>query len=266
MGFRVELGIYRGPMDLLLYLVRKQELDLMDVPIARVAEQYIEHLSVLEQLNADEVGEFIELASMLLEIKSQMLLPSAGEEIDTLDDPRDQLVERLLEYKRYKDAASMLDERSRAWQLRCVRVSDDLPPRSVDLVTQPIQELELWDLVSAFGRILRDNQATQPSNIVYDGTPIHVYMRRIHERLLRERQVSLSEMFEPRMHKSAIIGVFLAILELVRHHCVRAEQAQLHGEILVVPGEELSEQVDFSDVGTYGGRAAAEAELPETSR
>ena len=258
MNFRVELATYRGPLDLLLYLVRRQELDVGEIPIASLAEQYIQYLGVLNELDVEGVGDFVETASILLEIKSQMLLPQGGEEVETLDDPRDELVQRLLDYKKYRDAASLLDEQSRAWQQRYARQANDLPPRQVDLETQPIHEVELWDLVSAFGRILRESQAVQPSSILYDDTPVHVYMQRIHQRLLRRGSLSLSSLFEPGMHKSAIIGVFLAILELVRHHCVLADQPELHGEILLLPGEEFDGASSFSASGQDGCDARGE--------
>jgi segregation and condensation protein A len=266
MNFRIDLDSYRGPLDLLLYLVRKEEIDLFDIPVARITDQYLEYLSLLQVLNVDDVGEFIELASQLLEIKSQLLLPHGDEEVAPLEDPREGLVERLLEYKRYKDSASMLDERSRSWQQHCPRLANDVPPRRLDPADQPIRELELWDVVSAFGRIMRDNLATQPSNIVYDDTPIHVYMERLYERLRRGETVCLSQMFEPRMHKSAMIGVFLAILELVRHHCVRTEQSGLYGEILVLPDHNFPQSPDFSQADNYGGRRHDQPDSPSQVR
>jgi segregation and condensation protein A len=239
MDFRVQLDVFRGPLDLLLFLVRKHEVDIREIPIALVTEQYLAYLDVLQQLNVDDVGDFLELASTLVEIKSQHVLPHGGEETETWDDPRDDLVQRLLEYKQYKDAASMLDERSRDWQRHYPRLASDLPPRQLDPAGQPIREVELWDLVSAMGRILRESQAVQPQAIIYDETPIQVYMQRISEKLADSRRVAFSDMFEPGMHKSAIVGVFLAVLELVRHHGVRAEQDDLHGEIWIVPGDDF---------------------------
>ena len=239
MDFRVQLDVFRGPLDLLLFLVRKHEVDVRDLPIALVTEQYLAYLEVLQQLDVNEVGDFLDLASTLVEIKSQLVLPRCGEETESWDDPRDELVERLLEYKKYKDAASMLEERSRDWQQHYARLASDLPPRQIDPAGQPIREVELWDLVSAMGRILRESQQVQPQAIVYDETPIQVYMLRIHHKLVEERRAAFSDMFEAGMHKSAIVGVFLAVLELVRHHNVRAEQNDLHGEIWIVPGEEF---------------------------
>ena len=176
MDFRVDLNVFRGPLDLLLYLVRKHEVDILDIPIALIAEQYLAHLAVLEQMNVNAVGDFLALAAWLIEIKSQQVLPRSDEVQEELEDPRQELVQRLLEYKRYRDAASMLEERTRAWQDHYSRLSSDLPQYPRNPAEEPIREVELWDLVSAFGRIIRENVATRPSNIVYDDTPIHVYM------------------------------------------------------------------------------------------
>ena len=111
--------------------------------------------------------------------------------------------------------------------------------------------MELWDLVSAFGRIIRENVATKPSNIVYDDTPIHVYMERIYGRLVERGQMAFSDLFDAGMHKSALIGIFLAVLELVRHHRVRVEQNDLFGEIWVLPDRNCGQPLDLSDVDDY---------------
>ena len=172
----------------------------------------------------------------------------------------------MLEYKKYKDAACLLEDQSRDWQQHYPRLQNDLPSRKLDLGTQPIHELELWDLVSALGRIMRDKQVTKPSSIVYDETPIHVYMKRIHIKLVEEQRVSLSEMLEGGMHKSAMIGVFLAVLELARHHSVRTQQDELHGEIWLIPDKDFSADADFSNADSYGSRTINEDELPSKPR
>ena len=266
MDFRVDLTTFRGPLDLLLYLVRKHEVDVADIPIAQVTDQFLKYLDLLEQLDVDDVGDFIEMASTLLEMKSRLVLPSGDEETEELEDAREDLVQRLLEYKKYKDAASMLEEQSRDWQQHYPRLQNDLPTRKLDLGTQPIHELELWDLVSALGRIMRDKEVTKPSNIVYDETPIHVYMQQIHAKLVEEKRASLSEMLEGGMHKSAMIGVFLAVLELARHHSVRTQQDELHGEIWLVPDKDFSPDADFSTADSYGSRSITEDDLPSKPR
>ena len=238
MNFRVDLDIFRGPLDLLLYLVRKHELDVTDVRISAVTEQFLDYLTVVEQINVDAVGDFLEVASLLIEIKSRMVLPGEDEVADELEDPRQELVRRLLEYKQYRDAASMLEERSREWRERYPRAASDLPGRSLSPDEQPIQEVELWDLVSAFGRILKAKHAVPgPESIRYDETPIHVYMRQIDERLRREGRIAFTGFFEDTVHKSKLVGMFLAVLELVRHQHARAAQPELFGEIWLEPGE-----------------------------
>lgn len=261
MHFRVDLEVFRGPLDLLLYLVRKHELDIANIPIAHITNQFVSHIEVLEQLDVNAVGDFIEMAGILIEIKSKMVLPHAEEDDQSVEDPRGELVQQLLEYKKYKDAASVLEERSRSWQQCYTRQANDLPPRELDPADQPIHEVELWDLVSAFGRIMRAHDRVKPREIVYDDTPIQVYMQRLHQRLCEDGQIAFSDMFHSGMHKSALIGVFLAVLELVRHHHVDADQNATHGEIYLRTTEGFSE--DFSVAGSddYGSPATTENDL-----
>lgn len=251
MDFRVDLNVFRGPMDLLLYLVRKHEVEVCDIPIAPIADQFLQYISVIEQIDVNAVGDFLALAATLIEIKSQQVLPRADEVEDAVEDPRQGLVRRLLEYKKYRDAASMLEERSRAWQQHYPRLDCDLPTRSRDLADQPIEEVEVWDLVSAFGRIIREAEAAKPSSIVYDDTPIHVHMARIRTLLLERGQVAFSELFTRDMHRSKLVGIFLAVLELVRHHRVRVEQNDLFGEIWVLPDVNCAAPLTADDVDEY---------------
>ncbi len=155
MDFHVELADFRGPLDLLLFLVRKHEVEITEIPIAPITEQFLQYLEVLKELDVDGVGDFVEMASTLIELKSRTLLPRSEEVEQPLEDPRQDLVRRLLEYKRYKDAASMLEERGRAWQERYRRLATDDGSQKRDPAEEPIHDAELWDLVSAFGRILR---------------------------------------------------------------------------------------------------------------
>ncbi len=251
MDFRVDLDIFRGPMDLLLYLVRKHEVEIVDIPIATITDQYLEYLTVIEQLDVNAVGDFLALASCLIEIKSQQVLPRADEVEDEMDDPRKELVRRLLEYKRFRDAASILEERSRSWQQRFPRLANDLPGRPRDLAEEPIHEVELWDLVSAFGRIIRDTESIKPSNIVYDETPIRVYMDRTYAKLQEKGRLAFYDLFQTGMHKSTMIGIFLAVLELVRHDHALVEQNQLFGEIWLLARPDSSGPLDLLEVDNY---------------
>ncbi len=241
-------------MDLLLYLVRKHEVNVQAVAISRITQQYLDSLEALKELSVDDVGDFIDVASLLVEYKSRSILPTESEsDSESSVDPRDDLVERLLLYKQFKDAAGLLDEQHRHWQQRFTRVADDSPERKIELSDQPIKEVELWDLVSAFGRLLRDNAPPRAENIYYDETPIQVHMARIHSIITARGKVAFSELFEVAMHKSTMIGVFLAILEMVRHHDAITEQDGLNGEIWIRPGAGYKADLELTKVDDYGG-------------
>lgn len=248
LDFELELPIYRGPIDLLWHLVRKSEVDVADLSVAQITRQYIDFVEALAALNVDQVGEFIDFASQLVEYKSRAVLPTLDGEELVPEDPTEELVERLLEYKRFRDAASTLEDLGRSAQLRFSRQSIDRAESDIDLEAEPIRDVEIWDLIGAFGRILRERESPTMANIVYDDTPVTVYMERIRVRLKDVRQAVLSDLFAPGMHKSAMVGVFLAVLELARHHNVKTEQHDIHGEILITPGESFDESLLGVDV------------------
>lgn len=253
MSFSIALDEFRGPVDLLWFLVRRNEVDITRISLAQITHQFLEYLDVLKEIQFDNIGDFVEVASRLVELKSRSILPRPPEDDAELDqdDPREDLVARLLLYKEFRDAATLLEEQSASWQQRYARLQDDLPARVPDLAQQPIQTIELWDLVSAFGRVLREQRRLLPERILYDDTPIQVYMKRIHALLVERGRVAFTELFEPGMHKSALIGVFLAVLELARHHNVRTEQTDLHAEIMVVPGDGFSGDLKISEIDEY---------------
>ena len=256
MSFQVSHDLFRGPIDLLLYLVRRHEVEVTEIALAKLTQEYLEHIDVLKEISIDLVGDFIEVASHLVEIKAKALLPRNEFEEDDEDgveqsDPRTDLVNRLLLYKKFRDASSLLSDRAADWQNRFSRIADDLPPKQHNISDQPIREIELWDLVSAFGRVLRDNRPVEDANIIYDETPIHVYMERIHERIVKQRRVSFSELFELGMHKSSMVSIFLAVLELARHHGVVTQQDDLYGDLVVAPGDTFKEELDVSNIDDY---------------
>jgi segregation and condensation protein A len=236
--YRVELHEFSGPLDLLLHLVRRNEVDVIRLPIARITAQFLDFLEILQLLDLDLIGDFVVMASTLIEIKSRFVLPQPEEEIEdvaTDDDPRSELITRLLEYKRYKDAAYALDERAAEWQQRFPRLSDDRPVVGRDHAADPIREVELWDLVSALSRVLQRKVVEQTSAIRYDETPQAVYMDRIAALVRESGRLPFSTFFEGANQRSRIIGIFLAVLELLRHHGFRAEQPVAYGEIFVLP-------------------------------
>ena len=238
--YRVELDLFTGPLDLLLYLVRRNEVDVRELPIAALTKQFQEFLEVLEFLDLDLVGDFVAMASTLVEVKSRLVLPQPEDEeqpveTDGADDPRSGLVERLLEYKRFKEAATALEERAAEWQERYPRLSDDRPGAGRDPASDRIKDVELWDLVSALGRVLQRKEVDEQASIRYDDTPIQVYVDEICALVRREGEVRFTSLFDEETLRSKIVGMFLAVLELLRHHGFRAEQPVPFGEIIIRP-------------------------------
>ena len=269
-AFRVELALYNGPLDLLLYLARRQEVSLEELALSKVVQQYIDYLDLLKELDLADIGDFLELASTLIELKSQLVLPKAedeeeAEQQETIDDPQSELVERLLQYKEIRDAAGVLDEMAERWQSRYERMSDDLPRRRIDPGDQPIADLEIWDLVSAFGRIMRESAGPPQTEVIYDDTPIHVYMQKIHHRLADEERVALIDLLDTGVHKSAVIGWFLATLELTRHHGAAVEEDE-GGDIVIVRTNEYGDDLQVQEVDNYGHNGKVAHGLPSQPR
>jgi segregation and condensation protein A len=269
--FGVDLPCYHGPLDLLYYLIQREEMPLEEISLARITHQYADYLEILEALNLDEVGEFVDLASQLIELKAKVVLPQSEETIENAplesrDDALPHLVDRLIQYKRFRDAASLLDEQSRKWQLRYARQANDLPPRRIDVGETPIARVEVWDLVSAFGRILRARQKVVHHSIQYDDTPIHNYMHRIHRRVQTEKRVELQDMFEIGMHKSALVATFLATLEMTRHHGLAAIQETPDGPVFLQAGPDFPEELKVAEVDNLGRGIIENSNMPVIPR
>jgi segregation and condensation protein A len=236
MDYRIKLEAFQGPLDLLLYLVKRNEVDICDIPIKQVTEQYLAYIQVLEWIDVEQAGDFLVMAATLMEIKSKMLLPRAEQVATEEEDPRLNLVKQLIEYKQFKEAASLLEARAESQSHRLARQPPELAIQPDPLV-QPLREVELWDLVSAFGRIMQETLAQKPQAITADPTPVHVYMDYILDRIKKDSRVSLSGLFVPPFSRSRLVGLFLALLELMKGRQVRAEQAEAFGELWLYRGE-----------------------------
>ena len=237
--YRVNLDIFAGPLDLLLYLVRREEVDIYDIPIARITEQYLKYIEMLRQLDVDLAGDFLVMAATLMEIKSTMLLPKAqldesGEE--EAGDPRAELVRQLLEYKRFKDAANCLEEAAGERQMRHTRPDGILAALSPQSEPElDLDQISIWTLLEAFDRILRATGHTSPYEHIHDDTPIDLYQIEILHRLQGEGPMTLERIFEGRKNRLVMIGLFMAMLELIRNRLISAEQAENNGQILLKP-------------------------------
>jgi segregation and condensation protein A len=226
--YLVDLDAFRGPLDLLLYLVKRDEVDVRDIPIARVAEQFKEYLDVMHLIDVERAGDFLVMAATLMEIKSKMLLPRSDEATAVEEDPRLELVKQLVQYKKFKDAAALLEARAAEQERRLPR--QPAAPAG-GAAPAPLRPVELWDLVSAFGRLMRETLALAPQTIQVDQTPLHVYMEAVVRRLTREGRLPLSALFTPPHTRGRLLGLFLAILELTKVRRVLPEQPDSFGDI-----------------------------------
>ncbi|HEY1188953.1 MAG TPA: segregation/condensation protein A [Gemmata sp.] len=236
MAHLVQLDTFHGPLDLLLYLVKRNEVDILDIPVATIADQFLAYVLAVKELDIEFAGEFLVMATTLMEIKSRTLLPAESPFApDDQPDPRRELVRQLLEYRKFKDAASALEARAEAAAERVARVAPPEPERERDR-TPNVRQVELWDLVSAFARLMRETQALQPATIAVDDTPQHVYEAQLMERVAAAGgRLPFREAFPPPHFKARLIGIFLAILELIRHHGLGLEQPEPEGDIFLVP-------------------------------
>jgi segregation and condensation protein A len=235
-SYHVRLEEFEGPLDLLLHLIKKNEINIYDIPIAVITKQYLQYISLMKDLNLDVAGEFLVMAATLIHIKSRMLLPDDSEgddEDDSGEDPRAELVRRLLEYKQFKEAAGELVQRGQQWREvfgRPAFLEAERPRLPEDDTTL---ELTLFDLVDAFQDIIQRTPAKALVEVTADHLTVKDRMNHILERLERESAVSFETLFHPKEGRMVVIVTFLGLLELIRIKLARAYQSEAFGSILV---------------------------------
>lgn len=226
--YRVNLDIFAGPLDLLLYLVRKEEVDIYDIPIAKITDQYIRYIEFVKSLDIDLAGDFLVMAATLMQIKSAMLLPKAEPEQfqdDDLTDPRTELVRQLLEYKKFKDAANLLNAAASEQRERHPRPGTLVERLKPDAEPEiDIEQVSVWDLLEAFDVICKAIGSVGGLDHIKDDTPIDLYQIEILHRLQAEGPMIFERIFESRSSRVVMIGLFLALLELIREKLIWAEQ------------------------------------------
>jgi len=228
--YRVNLDIFAGPLDLLLYLVRKEEVDIYDIPIAKVTQQYVKYVEILKHFDVDMAGDFLVMAATLMEIKSAMLLPRAQPEEMTEEeagDPRAALIRQLLEYKKFKDAANLLHAAAEERKERAGRPANlinRLAPEAEPEVD--MDQVSVWDLLEAFDAVCKATGTHAYTGHIQDDTPIDLYQIELLHRLQTEGPLTFERLFDARPNRLAMVGLFLALLELIRDRLVWAEQSE----------------------------------------
>jgi segregation and condensation protein A len=232
--YKVKLEVFEGPLDLLLYLIKKDEIDIYDIPIERITRQYLDYMELFKLLDLDVAGDFVVMAANLIYIKSRSLLPKEMQPPDEAaeeDDPRWELVRQLLEYKKFKDAAAHLQERELARENLFGRAltAPDLPSE------RPLGEVSIFDLVNAFNKVLKKRNTPEDLREIFEenftvSDKIDLLMKMTTGGVA----LAFTELFSGAASRTEVVVTFLALLELIRLKQIRAIQNDVFGEIEIV--------------------------------
>ncbi|NOX38593.1 MAG: segregation/condensation protein A [Calditrichaeota bacterium] len=240
--YKIKLPVFEGPFDLLLYLIKKNEIDIYDIPIAEITRQYLEYIELMQMLDLEIAGEFIEMVATLMLIKTRMLLPAPpGEEESEPEDPRQALVEQLLEYKRFKEAAEHLRAREELHAREFPRDVRHLKQQFESASEpEPLMDATLFDLLTAMKRAL-DNM---PKVTIHHVQTIKVTLEDQVEFILKKLEgkayLLFDELVAPIREKIRLIVTFMALLDLMRLGMIRAKQTEIFGEIRLQPQGAMS--------------------------
>jgi segregation and condensation protein A len=232
-SFSVLVGqVYEGPLDLLLDLIRKQDIDIYDIPIAKITAQYLKYVEAMKQLDVDVAAEFIYTASLLIHIKSKMLLPRDPDAPAEMEDPRTELVNRLLEHERFKTAAQMLLQKQQieeaVWSNPALKEFREAEGAEPELAADVV------DLVKTFQKILDRARSRPTFDVAEENVTVSQMIDYVRRRLaLEDRPVRLKQLLRNLNSRAALVCAFLAILELIRLQAVLARQEHVYGEIML---------------------------------
>lgn len=248
MEYQVKIEAFEGPLDLLLHLINRLEIDIYDIPMAEISEQYLIYVHTMQELELDDASEYLVMAATLLAIKSKMLLPTYDETEEYSfeeDDPREELVEQLIEYKKFKEAAFQLKEKEAERGLMYSKPPSDLSTYIGDNPRETSWEFSLHDMLGAYHKLLRRKKLQKPlvTKITNREISIEVRMDEI-VNLLLEYNTSLSFFeFFPHADRQHIVVTFLAMLELMKRNQIVVEQSDIFGEIFLSLRKEIREVV-----------------------
>jgi len=239
-ALEVFLEAFEGPLDLLLYLIRRQNLDILDIPVAEITRQYVEYIEMMQELNLELAGEYLLMAAMLAEIKSRMLLPRSTDEEEDEEDPRAELVRRLQEYERYKNAAEDL--------ATLERMERDLHQAQVEVIdrktTVPPPDLKMQELLMAFKDVLSRAEMFAHLHVQREPLSVRQRMSEILVKLTEDRFFEFKDLFDPREGRMGVAVSFIALLELMRESLIELVQSEPYAPIHVRAASSAKEKSD----------------------
>ena len=239
--YKVRIPVFEGPLDLLLHLIKENEIDIYDIPIAEITKQYLQYLELMKELNLEIAGEFLVMAATLIQIKTRMLLP-VDEDVppEEREDPRIELVERLLEYQAFKNASldlqERLNERTRYFWREPMEVEDLGPDEPL------LFDVHIFDLIAAFKRVL-ENAPPEAIQITRETLTVKDRINYIVERLDQQSPLRFEQLFEPDAPRQVLLVTFLALLEVLRYGIARAYQEKDFGIIWIIKAEDKDIEV-----------------------
>ena len=257
MPYRVRLELFEGPLDLLLHLIKKNEVDVRELPVAQITEQYLAYLDLLRDLNLDIAGEYLVMAATLTLIKSRMLLPSPEPEEGEEADPRADLVRQLLEYQRYREAAESLGDRPLLRRDTFTREPslEGLPPEPEGA---PRIKVTLWELMEAFRVVLKRAEPDPVHQVAGEAVSLRARIDTLLATLGVARRVTFDSLFGEQPTRGYVIVTFLAVLELMKQHVVEALQEEIMGPIMITLSVDDVRTVAIDLLEEYDGNAAPE--------
>ncbi|KAF0248767.1 MAG: hypothetical protein FD167_1830 [bacterium] len=227
--YKVKLEVFEGPLDLLLYLIKKDEIDIYDIPIAHITKEYLGYIKVMQELDIDLAGEFLVMAATLIHIKSKMLLPVStieNNEFEGFEDPRQELINRLLEHKKFKFAAETLWSRAEVEQAVFIRAPIESDKENTEIAAT------VFDLVSMFKKLLERRKEEIQVEIINDKITLAQKIKEIKELLNIKEQIIVNTLFNKAKSRTEIVIIFLAVLELVKESIIGLVQTETFGEII----------------------------------
>jgi segregation and condensation protein A len=251
--YRVSLESFGGPLDLLLFLVKKEEVDIHDIPISKILSQYLEYIRLFEVLDLDEAGEFLVMASTLMLIKSRLLLPTEDVDLEEEIDQRQELVKQLLEYKEIKDSSELLEQQRRRSSLMVGRPESSRPVK-IAPEERELEETSLWDLLSAFNKMLESvgpDMGKKTRRIVVDDRPVSAFASEMCATLRNERSVLFSELLGGASTRQEVIGLFLALLLLLKSELVVFAQGSAEDIRIIFCGDTVDEPLDEEEMNEF---------------
>ncbi len=226
---KLELGAFAGPLDLLLFLIKQEQANIFDIPIARIADAYLQYIRLMKTLDVALAADFLVMAATLIEIKSKMLLPrdEAGEAEEEIEDPRKELVDRLLEYEQFKNAAQMLYERSTVEQAVFTRARIESDENNTEV------NATVFDLFAVFERIVVRRKQVVQMEIKREEMSLAEMIRNLKRRIFAAGKLNLLEFFEGMQSRAELVLAFVAVLEIVRTESVELVQSKTFGDIIL---------------------------------